>query len=156
MNWQEVCANPHLQDLPFKIELNEWGQIVMSPASNWHGQLQIAIGVWLSKFDEKGKAISECSVTTAKGVKVADVAWASADFIKRYGFETPYPVSPEVVVEIISPANSVAEMQEKIALYLASGAQEVWLCDEQGVLSYYDTSGLLSQSIRFPGFPKQV
>ena len=37
MNWQEVCEDRSLQDLPFKIELNEYGQIVMSPASNEQG-----------------------------------------------------------------------------------------------------------------------
>lgn len=27
MKWQEVCENKYLQDLPFKIELNKWGQL---------------------------------------------------------------------------------------------------------------------------------
>ena len=26
MDWQEVCRDPLLQNLPFKIELNEWGR----------------------------------------------------------------------------------------------------------------------------------
>lgn len=34
MKWQEVCEDKALQDLPYKIELNRWGQIVMSPAKN--------------------------------------------------------------------------------------------------------------------------
>ena len=36
MNWQEVCANPALQNLPYKMELNQQGQIIMSPASVLH------------------------------------------------------------------------------------------------------------------------
>jgi hypothetical protein len=40
MNWQEVCAHPALQHLPFKLETNRWGQIVMSPASNRHSWRQ--------------------------------------------------------------------------------------------------------------------
>ncbi len=36
MEWKEVCENKQLQDLPFKIELNKWGQIVMSPVF-WMG-----------------------------------------------------------------------------------------------------------------------
>ena len=43
MNWQEVCTNPALKDLPFKIELNSYGQVVISPASNWQGSLQSKI-----------------------------------------------------------------------------------------------------------------
>jgi hypothetical protein len=43
MTWQAICDNPFLRDLPFKIETNEWGQIVTSPASNRHGWLQVEI-----------------------------------------------------------------------------------------------------------------
>jgi hypothetical protein len=31
MNWLEVCEHPALQDLPFKIELDETGKIIMAP-----------------------------------------------------------------------------------------------------------------------------
>ena len=44
MEWQAVIDNPLLHDLPFKIELNKWGKILMSPASNNHGRLQYLIG----------------------------------------------------------------------------------------------------------------
>ena len=30
MNWQEVCDDPSLQDLPFKIELNQHGEVIMN------------------------------------------------------------------------------------------------------------------------------
>ncbi len=36
MNWQEVCEHPSLQNLPFKIELDEYGNIVMSPVKIYH------------------------------------------------------------------------------------------------------------------------
>ena len=35
MQWHEVCEHPSLQNLPFKIELNERGQILMSPVKVW-------------------------------------------------------------------------------------------------------------------------
>jgi len=40
MQWQEVVNDPSLQDLPYKIELNEYGKIIMSPASNKHSIIQ--------------------------------------------------------------------------------------------------------------------
>lgn len=43
MTWEEVCADPSLQDLPYKIELNRWGKIVMGPASRHHGIYQAEI-----------------------------------------------------------------------------------------------------------------
>ena len=36
MNWQEVCNHKSLQDLPFKIELNNQGQVLMSPVKVYH------------------------------------------------------------------------------------------------------------------------
>ena len=40
MNWQEVCADKHLHDLPYKIELNEQGQILMTPVRLYHSAWQ--------------------------------------------------------------------------------------------------------------------
>ena len=73
MDWEEVCNDPNLQDLPYKIELNRFGQIVMSPASNWHGALQARISARLP--DLPGEVITGCSVETADSTKVAVVAW---------------------------------------------------------------------------------
>ena len=32
--WDEALHDPSLQDLPYKIEINAWGKVEMSPASN--------------------------------------------------------------------------------------------------------------------------
>ena len=156
MNWQDVLEHPSLQDLPFKIELNEWGQIVMSPASNKHSNLQAELGQLLKQSLPEGRIFTECSIDTPRGVKVADVAWASKAFIERYGYETPYPRAPEICVEIRSPSNTVAEMEEKIMLYLAKGAQEVWIGDLEGRLTFHDNEGELERSSLAPHFPSQI
>jgi len=36
MDWASVINNPFLKDLPFKIELDKWGKILMSPACALH------------------------------------------------------------------------------------------------------------------------
>lgn len=41
LTWADVLPNPHLQKPPFKIELNRWGCIAMSPASNRRGMVQV-------------------------------------------------------------------------------------------------------------------
>lgn len=146
MEWAEVVDNALLQDLPFKIELNKWGNILMSPASNIHGNMQFKIGDIINKAKKNGEIIMGCSVNTPEGIKVADVAWASDDFIAQYGFNTPYNMAPEICVEVISPSNSKNEMDEKISLYLNQGAKEVWLCNQQGAISYYSQSGKLKKS----------
>jgi Uma2 family endonuclease len=146
MEWAEVIENPLLQDLPFKIELNKWGKILMSPANNNHGNLQFEVGDKINKEKRSGKIIIECSIKTPEGVKVADVAWASDEFMEQYGYDTPYDVAPEICVEVISPSNRKVEMEEKIKLYLDQGAMEVWLCDQQGKISYYSSVGKLDKS----------
>ena len=104
MDWLSAINNPYLKDLPFKIELDKWGEILMSPASNNHGNLQFETGARIRDAKKKkGKVITECSVQTSQGVKVADVAWASDSFIHKYGFETPYRCAPEICVEIVFP-----------------------------------------------------
>ena len=49
MQWSEVIDNPYLRNLPFKIELNQFGQVLMSPASNLHGSIQAKV---TSLFDQ--------------------------------------------------------------------------------------------------------
>ena len=29
--WDELCRDPSLQDLPYKIEINAWGKVEMTP-----------------------------------------------------------------------------------------------------------------------------
>lgn len=154
MNWQEVCDDPALRGLPYKIELNEWGNIVMSPASNRHGMLQALLVEALRQAHREGMVITECSVQTSKGVKVPDVAWVSAEFLKTFGEQTPYPKAPQLCVEVLSASNSPAEMEEKRELYFARGAQEVWLCDEQGALTFFDCTGEIPASRLFPGISR--
>ena len=141
MQWADVLQDPSLQDLPYKIELNEWGQIVMSPASNQHGIYQSDI-VWIlrNRMDE-GKVINECSIATDAGVKVADVAWCSDDFLREHGIETPFTEAPELCVEVISPSNSEQQMQNKMALYFQHGAKECWLVSEDGDVRFFDCDG---------------
>ncbi|CAK0757938.1 putative restriction endonuclease domain-containing protein [Gammaproteobacteria bacterium] len=156
MNWQAICDDPQLRDLPFQCETDRWGHIVMSPATNRHSAYQGLIVKWLSLWREDGIAIPECSIQTTEGVKVADVAWVSSDFLKRHGFANPYPEAPEIVVEILSPSNSLAEMTEKKALYLAQGAREFWLCDENGAMRFFDNRDELTRSVLASTFPGRI
>ena len=146
MLWSDVLADESLKNLPYKIELNERGHIEMSPASNRHGFLQSEL-VWLLRSQLKtGRVITECSIDTPKGVKVADVAWCGDAFVAEHGEATPYVAAPEICIEILSPSNSVKEMQDKILLYLAKGAKEVWLVRDSGKTVVYNAQGEVEAS----------
>jgi len=156
MNWQEICDNPQLRDLPFKLETDRWGHIVMSPASNRHSLVQGAVQALLGRQLEGGIGFPECSIATSQGVKVADVVWASGEFLRRYGDANPYPEAPEIVVEVLSPSNSLAELEEKKGLYFARGAREVWLCGQEGVMRFFNNHKQLERSELAPAFPAKV
>lgn len=146
MQWAEVLADPCLRDLPYKIELDRYGNIIMSPASNRHAHLQFQVGYFL-KSHLGGVVATECSVSTPEGVKVADVAWCSPEFLARYGYQTPYPVAPEICVEVRSPSNAWEEMSQKTALYLQQGAHEVWVVLETGEVRFFGVEGERTVSI---------
>ena len=146
MQWSEVIDNPYFKNLPFKIELNRYGKVEMTPPPINTVVCQSHIGTLLERKLKKGEALTECSIQTTDGVKVADVAWCSKAFIKQYGYETPYSHAPELCIEIVSPSNSKEEMTNKVQLYLQAGAEEVWIVWENGIVDYYDKTGKLELS----------
>lgn len=111
------------------------------------------IGILLSRHIKNGEIISECSVETDKGVKVADVAWISDGFVNNHGYETPYKITPEICIEILSPSNSNMEMHHKMKLYFDKGAKEVRFCNDDGKICFNDTDGLITCSRIAPKFP---
>ena len=64
MQWHEVLADKSLHDLPYKIELNEKGLIIMSPASFIHSLLQGR----LTKSNTSGKAGGLILLTAQSGL----------------------------------------------------------------------------------------
>ncbi len=156
MNWQEVCENKYLQDLPFKIELNKWGQIVMSPAKPKHSFYQGRIQSLLETLLKTGFTMPELAIQTTDGVKVADVAWASEQRLDVIEDEIAASIAPEICVEVKSASNTLEEMLEKKDLYLGAKAEEVWLCDAKGRISFYNQQGKLSKSLLVPDFPEQI
>lgn len=156
MQWQEIVDSPLFRDLPFKIETDAAGRIVMSPASNRHGLFRSRLAGLLARLLPEGESITEGSIQTSDGVKVADVVWISDALLQRYEGATPLPVAPEIVVEIAAPSNTVAELTRKKELYFARGAQEVWLCDEAGALHFFNNHAELPASERVPDFPASI
>lgn len=156
MNWQEVVESPYLQNLPFKIETNEYGEIIMNPVKIGHSIYQGEIGFLMRTMRPEGIVMVECAIKTRKGTKVADVAWGSMKVIDQIEKETDASVAPEVCVEVLSMSNTDREIVQKRELYIEQGAVEVWSCDAYGEMRFFDTGGSLEQSKMFPDFPKKI
>ncbi len=156
MNWQEVVENPSLQNLPFKIELNERGQIIMNAVKLNHSAYQIEIALLMKSVRQDGKILAECAVWTPKGTKSADIAWFSSERWKKVKGKVEADVAPEVCVEVLSISNTDNEMKEKRKLYFEQGAKEVWICDEYGKMSFYNSKRKIKASGLFPEFPDKI
>lgn len=154
MKWADVLADPTLKDLPFKIELNQWGLIEMSPASTWHGRRQTRVIQYLTKALSSGEIITEPAIQTVLGVRVPDVGWASLEYMKAHADASPLPIAPELCVEVLSDSNTDAEMAAKRGAYFAAGASEVWLVTETSEVQVYTTEGLQAQSSIVGEVPK--
>lgn len=157
-SWSEICDDPSLRDLPYKIETNRFGTIMMSPAKGWDGQRQVEIAYQLRRLLGGGTIIAEAPVQTTDGVKVADVGWFTKDRLTPIQRTTVYPIAPEICVEVLSDSNNAEEVRGKIALYFAAGASEVWLCDDEGGMEFHLSvrPGAAPGSALCPNFPAKL
>ena len=128
------------------------------PPSAHHGSLQFRIGALLNERLPEGRVITECPISTADGVKAADVAWASKLRLKELDSNVCFLHAPEICVEIISPGNTEAEIKEKTALYFDAGAVEVWHCSSVGKMLFFraGVTQALRNSELCKAFPAQV
>jgi Uma2 family endonuclease len=157
-SWDEICDEPSLRDLPFKVETDRCGVILMSRITGWRSERRAEICGLLMDSLPSGRCISSAPVQTTDGVKVADVGWFTMDRLKPIRREAVYPIAPEICVEVLSVSNSREEMIDKMKLYFAAGASEAWLCGEEGEMEFF-TSAIpqsVPASVLCPDFPVKL
>src|ERR1044071_156557 len=82
--WHELRDDPYGAENEGRIETDRHGQVIMSPPpSASHGGFQLEIGGLLRELMPNGRASTECPISTADGVKAADVAWASPQCLRE-------------------------------------------------------------------------
>jgi Uma2 family endonuclease len=149
--WAQVLADEALVHLPYKIELDQWGEIRMTPvASPRHMRVAFTLATAFES-DLGGKAFQEGAVVTRAGVLGADVVWCSPAFVARHravfaGDQPAMPEAPEICVEVVSPTNVIAKLEQKIQAYLAAGAVEGWIVFEDLTVRIFDRAGERTQS----------
>ena len=139
--WRQLLADSELARLPYRVETDRHGHILMSPPpAPAHGKKQNRIGTLLEQFLPNEHVVTECPVSTPDGVKAIDVAWLAPERGQEADSETCLTRAPEISVEILSPSNTAGEIAEKIALYFEAGACEVWICEQDGTLKFHFSS----------------
>ncbi|NHZ71697.1 MAG: Uma2 family endonuclease [Aquificales bacterium] len=115
------------------------GEIVTQmPTGHPHGFIENIIGALLYiylKTNQIGRALTgEVGIYTKRNpdhIRAADVAFISHERLAQAQEEGFLDVAPELVVEIMSPANTWTEAQEKLAEYFAIDVKIVWIVDPQ-------------------------
>ena len=159
--WQEVIADLHYATLDGHFETDRYGHVVhMPPPSFRHARLQRRIASALDDQMTRGETATECPISTADGVKAADVAWLSAAQLANAADAVCLPFAPAICVEVKSPANSWRELEDKRALYFEAGCEEVWFCDDDGTMRFFASQESVAEAVeldrsrlapRFPG-----
>jgi Uma2 family endonuclease len=138
--WLAIVDDQLLANLPYKIETNRSGQIVMSPTRTQHSIFQAKLTAWLDRV-LGDVVLTECAIATREGVKVADVAWCDPTRLSEMRGPGVLLSAPDLCVEIWSPSNPGPELLEKVRLYLDSGAREVWLVADDGSIAIHGAAG---------------
>jgi Uma2 family endonuclease len=133
MSWDEILEDKLLASLPYRIESDRWGNIVMSPPPrSRHAEYQTEIAGLLRDLMKGGRSVAECPIRTSEGVKAADVAWVSRERRASKANDPVYLIAPEICVELESPSNQEGELMERKRLFFEKGAEEFWLCGLSG------------------------
>jgi len=132
---------------PMRVEREANGEIVvMSPAGFGTGRINSRITRCL---DEWAEADGRGVVTDSNGgyalpdgsVRAPDAAWVSSRRLESLSEEQKTgfaPVCPEFVIELRSPSDNLADLQAKMEMWIANGAEVAWLIDplEKAVVIY--------------------
>jgi len=76
-------------------------KILMTPIKVSHSAFQGELAFLLRSSLHVGKMLPECAISTRKGTKVVDIAWASDETFEQIKHEIECSVSPEIFVEVL-------------------------------------------------------
>jgi Uma2 family endonuclease len=111
-----------------------------------HGYVACILVAVLTTFVQQNKLGAVCDSSTAFTLKTGNKRSPDVSFVARErlnGLKRPprcfFQGSPDLVVEILSPSNTVEEIHEKIVEYFNNDTRLVWVIhpDEKYVLVYH-------------------
>ena len=122
-----------LPDRDDVIQELHWGQVVtLTFRKMQHTKLQgRLLQLLLPKARDKGLVAAEFPFRALPeyDLRAADVAFVSQERWDATDDDDNLHGAPELVIEVLSPSNTMGEIREKAALCLTNGAQEFWIVD---------------------------
>ncbi len=141
--WTGLGAEP---DGPDRYELNEFGELILSPPpTTTHQRVGRAVGRLL-EAQLGPEAVSEVAVYTDRGIRVPDVVWMAPERWALCKSQTPLQTVPDICVEVVSPGNTREEILMKIGAYLRGGAREAIVVGLKGEVEHFGPAGRLEAS----------
>lgn len=115
-----------------RYELRHGELIKVAPPKGDHFLIQQMLRDLLDRAAAgQGRAYTEAAFRALPDgeYRVADVAYAPAERWTRLWGERYFMGAPDLVIEVLSPSNTAAEMLDRRILCLENGAREFWLVD---------------------------
>lgn len=118
-----------------RYELIRGRLITMSPAGSRHGKIAGKAYLKVAAHAEKHRLGETFAAETGfrlesdpDTVRAPDVAFVAKNRIPTSGLPEGYfPGPPDLAVEVVSPDDPAAEVQEKVETFLAAGTRLVWV-----------------------------
>ena len=119
---------------PFYYELRNGELVQVSRPKLGHIRIQERLRELLSAiFGQRGKVIVELPFRALReyDLRVADVAYVTLERWRKAIDAEDLFGAPDLIIELLSPSNTVTDINEKIALCLANGCVEFWVVDRR-------------------------
>ncbi len=112
-----------------RYELLRGELVLVPPPKKLHKLIQMTVERWLlQRLPREWECVSEFAVRLEDdSCLIADVAVVQRTRWESTRKDSYFEGAPELAVELISPGNTAAEIDEKISLYLENGALECWI-----------------------------
>lgn len=116
-----------------KIVSKNSGTEINMPTGAKHGAVTDELESRISYFVRENKLgkvfAAETGFILSEGtVRGIDISFVGTEKLAKFGIpEGFFPCSPDLAVEVISPGNSIEEIQDKVEQCLAAGTTLVWI-----------------------------
>jgi Uma2 family endonuclease len=136
---RKVWTEAELQALPEDGYIHEVvdGELVMSPKNNpYHGDICADLSMALRVFAKARQLGVVWDSSTGfwmsnRNCRAPDVSFVSRERLQALGFKRHaqnfFPGAPDLAVEVLSPNNTRAEIDERLRDFFASGTQIAWI-----------------------------
>jgi Uma2 family endonuclease len=137
----------------FRYELVKGELRKMPPAGEEHGAVIMNLAAPLAhhvKANRLGHVLAAETgyklATDPDTVLAPDIAFVRRERVEQTGIQTGYRVgAPDLVVEVMSPGDTLKAVEEKAGAWLAGGAQMVWVVNpKRRAVTVYRSTGEVS------------